>query len=111
MTLRKILFWTFTTATILFTGILAFAAFDEWRIVGFNGQTSGYPWGSVNENPWYYYKPKFYSTVMLSEFIILAAGLGLTIYFISKGKKESAFYSLLGLWGLVIIMLVNGYIQ
>ena len=99
------------TGTMLFSGMFAFASFHEWFTVGFKGQTKGYPWGPLNENPWYYDNPTIYSRVMLTEFIVLTVGVGLTIYFISKSNKQKILYSLLGLCGLLIIILVNGYIQ
>jgi len=65
----------------------------------------------MNENPWYYNTPTIYARVMLTEFICLTVGFGLTIFFITKRKKGKILYSLLGLWGLVIIVLINGQIQ
>ncbi|HLV51746.1 MAG TPA: hypothetical protein VKY44_07295 [Flavobacterium sp.] len=109
--LRRTLFVTFTTVTILFVSFMAFASLEEWWTVGVKGETSGYPWGPINDNPWYYNTPKLYSTVMLSEFIILIIGLALTTYFIVKPNKERAFYSLLVIWVLVIIILANGFVQ
>lgn len=90
---------------------MAFASLEEWWTVGVKGETSGYPWGAINDNPWYYNTPTLYSTVMLIEFIILIGGLALTTYFIVKCKKEKVFYSLLGIWVLVTIILVSGFVQ
>jgi hypothetical protein len=107
MTFRNFIFWIFVVMTILFTGYWAFIAFHEWFIVGYTGKTAGYPWGPVNENAWYFKTPAIYSKVMLVEFILLAAGLGLAIYRVIKLNKVSILYTLLGLWFLMILMLLN----
>lgn len=111
MNLRKVLFGTFATITILIASFIAFVSLKEWWTVGVNDQISGYPWGPINDNPWYYNTPELYIKTMLIEFTVLIIGLALTTYFIVKRKKEKTFYCLLGIWGFLIIIWGNGYIQ
>ena len=111
MTLRNLIFLIFTALTILFAAFLCWSSFDEWWKISIKKEIGAYTWGHINDNPWYYETPATYSKVMLTEFIVLTAGFGLTIFFISKRNRQKKFYSLLGLWGLVIIMLLNGNVQ
>ena len=107
MTFRTIIFWIFVVVTLLFTSYWAFIAFHEWFTVGYSGKTTVYTWGPGNENPWYYKTPVIFSRVMLVEFILLAGGLGLAVYRVTKRDKTNILYSLLGLWFLMLAMLLN----
>ena len=109
MRFRNLIFWFFVVITILFTGFWTFVAFDEWLTVGFHRKTAGYPWGPVNQNPWYYKNPSVFSRVMLIEFLLLAAGLGFAIYRIIQRKKQSILYCMLSLWFLMMLMLINAF--
>ena len=111
MWFRNLLFWIFLIASVFIAGFFAFVSFSEWFTVGYKGNSGGYPWGPVNDNPWYYASPLTYSKVMLIESIILALGLCFTFYLIVKRNKEKILYGLLGLWTIVIALIVNGQIK
>lgn len=108
---KNILFWTGTTLATLFFGLLTFMSLSEWWTVKVEKQTGGYPWGSVNENPWYYDNPEIYSTVMLTEGIVLTVAFTILAIQIIKAKKKGILYSLMVCFGLSILMLVNGAIK
>ncbi|MFD2035494.1 hypothetical protein ACFSKL_11875 [Belliella marina] len=84
---------------------------SEWSTVKVKKQTDGYPWGPINENPWYYDNPEIYSTVMLTEGIIFTIALTILAIQIIKAKKKDILYALMVCFGLFILMLVNGAIK
>ena len=64
---KNIVFWVVTALSTLFFGILTFMSLNEWWTIHVKQQTGSYPWGRVNDNPWYYDNPEIYSKVMLIE--------------------------------------------
>ena len=111
MWFRNLIFWGMVVVTVLILGFFSVALFSEWFTVGYNENTDGYPWGPINDNPWYYESPKIYSNVMLIESIMLGLGLCVTFYLVVKRNKEHILYSILGLWTIAIAILVNGQIK
>lgn len=69
MTERESIFWFATGVVLVFIGLLAFTLFSEWYTVSIRREIENYPWGPVNENPWFYESPYLYSSVMLIELI------------------------------------------
>ena len=108
---RNILFWTGTTLATLFFGLLTFMSLNEWWTVKIKKQTSSYPWGPVNENPWYYDNPEIYSTVMVTEGLVFAVALAILTTQIIKVNKKGILYSLMLCFGLFVIMIINGTIK
>ncbi|MEB2783145.1 hypothetical protein [Algoriphagus persicinus] len=111
MGLKNILFWIGTGLAILFFGMLAVVSYSEWWTIKVKKHTSGYPWGSINDNPWYYDNPEIYSTVMLTEGIVFTIALAILTTQIIRAKKSRILYSLLLCFGLFILMILNGTIK
>ena len=59
--LLRILTYLFVTVDFFFSSI----GISEFYNVVIAGRTSAYPWGSVNENPWYYQTSGIYSAYNL----------------------------------------------
>lgn len=108
---KNLLFWTATILTTLFFGLLSFIAFSEWWIVKVKNQTDAYPWGPVNENPWYYDNPDIYSTVMLTEGIAFTFAVTILVTQIIKTNKTGVLYSIMLCFGLFLLMIINGAIK
>lgn len=109
--LNNVFFWTVTTLGTVFFGLITFLSYSEWWTVKVKKQTEGYPWGPVNENPWYFGNPEIYSTVMLIEGIAFTVALVILTIQLIKAKKTGVLYSLLLCTALFILMLVNGNIN
>lgn len=107
----KNLFWIITIIATIFFVIIDLLTFNEWRIVNLTFDVNNYPWGPVNDNPWYYANPGLYSTVMLIEGIIMAVLLGLVVRFIKKRNKSKIVFTLLACLGFFILMIINGKIE
>jgi len=107
----KVLFWILTTLAAIFFGLIDFMSFDEWRIVKFKKDIGGYPWGPINDNPWYYANPDLYAIVMLTEFIVMTLFLGFVIMYMIKKDKTKILFSLLACLVFFVIMIINGKIQ
>ena len=100
-----------TILATLFFGLIGFMSFDEWRIVKLKKDIGDYPWGPVNDNPWYYANPDLYSIVMLTEFIVVTTLIGFVIRYMIKKDKAKILYSLLACLIFFVVMIVNGKIQ
>jgi len=107
----KNLFWFITIPASMFFALIDFISMREWVIVGINNDTEGYPWGPVNENPWYYATPELYSSVMLTYFILMTVLLSFIIWFMARREKKKTIYVLLACSLLFVAMGINGTIQ
>ena len=107
----KIIYWILTELATVFFGLIDYVIFDEWRIVQIEKDTAGYPWGAVNDNPWYYDNPDLYANVMLVEFIILTVLLGFVIGYMYKNDKPKVLYSLLACLVFIVMIIINAKIQ
>jgi len=108
---KNILFWTGTTLATMFFGLLTLMSLSEWWTVKIKKQTSNYPWGPVNENPWYYDNPEIYSTVMLTEGLVFTVALTILTTQIIKVNKKGILYSLMLCFVLFVLMIINGTIK
>lgn len=108
---KNILFWTGTTLATLFFALLTIMSFSEWWTIKVKKQTSDYPWGPINENPWYYDNPDIYSTVMLTEGLVFTVALTILTIQILKASKKGIFYSLMLCFRLFVIMIINGTVK
>jgi len=108
---KNLIFWTVTALATLFFAFLACIFFIEWWTVGVKKEISSYPWGQVNENPWFYDNPNLYANVILIETLLLAIPVGLTLWFMFKRNKVKTLYCLLGSLVALILIIVNGSVQ
>ena len=108
---KNLIFWILTFSATLFFAAIAILLFSEWWTVGFLEQTGGYPWGHINENPWFYGNPNLYAKVVLTEAILLAVPTLLTFWFILKKNKFRIAISLLTSFVILLFVFINGFIQ
>ncbi len=87
---NKRLFWTLPCIIVLVGLFFAFAGLSEFYHVGVAGETGAYPWGSVNEVPWYYQTPNIYSTYNLASGLSFLAATLLTLWATLKKNKTLA---------------------
>jgi predicted ATP-grasp superfamily ATP-dependent carboligase len=79
--------------------LFAFVGFSEFYNVKFAGRESAYPFGPINENPWYYQSASVYAGYnLVSGLLFLAASL-LTVGAAIKKNKP------LAVWGIGLIFL------
>jgi len=107
----KVIFWIPAILATVFFGLIDLLLLNEWRIVAINKDIGNYPWGSENDNPWYYANPDFYSGVMLTEFIVMTILIGFVIRFMLRKDKARILFSLLACFVFFVVMIVNGKIQ
>lgn len=69
--------------------LFAMIHLSEWYRAQFTSQIEEYPWGNVNENPWYYASSTLYANVMLGKAILLLlAVLYMIREFLSKNAQR-----------------------
>jgi hypothetical protein len=79
---------------------LSYIDLVEFYSVGVIGHIAGYPWGNVNDAPWYYQTPQIYSQYNLgSGLCFLTTGLLTTVAIIKR-------YKVLVLVGICLIVLL-----
>jgi hypothetical protein len=61
------LFWTLPYLVIAFGLLFAFMGLSEFYNVKIAGQESAYPFGPINENPWYYQNASVYANYNLTS--------------------------------------------
>jgi hypothetical protein len=77
---NKKLLWTLPYLIVLVGLFFSFAGVSEFYNVAVKGETGAYPWGPVNEVPWYYQTPKVYSTYNLTSGLLFLAATILTLW-------------------------------
>lgn len=109
--LKNIIFWISTILSTLFFMLLTFICYNEWWTVKVKKQIKEYPWGTINENPWYYKTPDIYSTVMFTEGFLFTIALIILIIQLLKMKKVKILYSIMLCFGLFILMIASSLIN
>ena len=109
--LKNIIFWISTILSTLFFVLLTFICYNEWWTVKVKKQIKEYPWGTINENPWYYKTPDIYSTVMFTEGFLFTIALIILIIQLLKMKKVKILYSIMLYFGLFILMIASSLIN
>ena len=109
--LKNIIFWISTILSTLFFVLLTFICYNEWWTVKIKKQIKEYPWGTINENPWYYKTPDIYSTVMFTEGFLFTIALIILIIQLLKMKKVKILYSIMLYFGLFILMIASSLIN
>ena len=107
----KIIYWIGILLFLLFFSLLASLSIHEWWNVSINNNIEGYPWGLINDNPWYYENPKIYAKVMLAESFILITLLLIFIIQIIKKNQKGIQFSIISLLLALIILIINGKIN
>ena len=108
---KHIFFWTASIIATLFFGLLTLLSFSEWWTVAIKKDVGSYPWGHINDNPWYYDNADLYAKVMLTEGVIMFTAVAVTVWFLTQQEKAKTLYSLMACFGLFIFMIINGHIE
>lgn len=108
---KNIIFWIGTIITTIFFSLLTLMSYGEWWKIKIKKQISSYPWGQVNENPWYYDNPNLYSIVMLTEGILCTIALAFLLRQLLRMDKTKILYSLMFCFGIFVLILINGAIK
>ena len=108
---QNIFFWTASIGVTLFFCLLTFLFFSEWWTVAIKKDIGEYPWGHVNENPWYYDNPNLYAMVNLTEGLIMLLALSFTVWFLTHQEKSKFLYSLLTCFGIFVLIIISGQVR
>lgn len=104
----------FKIGTIIFTFfllLLSFLSFHEWINVAIEKNTEDYPWGPINDNPWYYGSPETYANVMLAEGTAIVAGVLFTLYQLFRQHRKRVLTGIISLCLIFILILISGNIR
>ena len=96
--------WLLSYISVLAGLLFTFSGLSEFFEVKIKGNISGYPWGSVNENPWYYQTPLTYSTYNLISGILFLAATVLTFWATIRRNKKAL---LLGVGSTIFLILLT----
>ena len=94
---RKKLNWSVKLVIILlicFGSIHVIIDLTEFYKVGIQKNTTGYPWGLVNENSWYFSSPSTYATFCLVSAILILSAVGFAIYSLVTKKERYTRYGI-----------------
>ena len=100
--------------SLLLTIILSYCAYNElkeWYKVGLLNEIGGYPWGEINDNPWFYKEPKYYSIVSLTTGISFLIANSFSIIGLLKNQYKYTLYSLILFLSVIILTIINGTIK
>ena len=103
----NLLLWTFCSVGVVFGLLLSLMELSEFYTVGIQKHSGAYPFGNLNENPWYYQSENIYWKYMLiSGLASLMASLFTLVSMIRKKWKWSIIGT--GIIGLLfVILLIN----
>jgi len=82
------LLWTLPYFIVLVGLFFSYAGLSEFYNVAIKGETGTYPWGLVNEVPWYYRTPSTYSTYNLISGLLFSAVTILTLWATVKKDRR-----------------------
>ena len=105
------LFWIATGLALLLFAFLAAVLSREWWTIAIAGNTGSYPWGRVNNNPWFYASPDLYAAVQLASAVVLAVPVGRSIWCMYRKDKPGTMMGLLGCLVVVVLIIVSGSIH
>jgi len=105
------LIWTLSYIIAAFGLLFAFMGLSEFYNIKIAGEESAYPFGPINDNPWYYQNASVYANYnLISGLIFLTASLFIVWATIKKSKP-------LVIWGIgltilfILVELVNSKAQ
>lgn len=105
------LLWTLPYVVVAFGLLFSFMGLSEFYNVKIAGQESAYPFGSINENPWYYQNVSVYANYNLISGLMFLTASVLTVW---ATIKKSKTFVIIGI-GLTILFfiaeLVSGKVQ
>lgn len=98
------LLWALPYAIVLVELFFSFAGLSEFYNVAIKGETGAYPWGPVNEVPWYYRTPSTYLTYNLTSGLLF---LTATILIIWATVKRNRKFVGVGIGLAVLLVLID----
>lgn len=101
------LLWTLPYFIVLVGLFFSFVGLSEFYNVAIAGQGGAYPWGSVNENQWYYQTPSIYSTYNLTSGLLFLAATVLTFWASLKRNRKLVVIGV----GLTVLFLLTDLIS
>lgn len=84
---------------------------NEFYIVIIKNKIGDYPWGIINENPWYYETPKKYGIFSLAFGLLFFLSSAITLCFIVKKKKSAILFGVASIIIIHLLVIINGKIQ
>lgn len=109
--MKQFVFWTAAIFGTTFFALGTFFFFSEWWTVKINKETNSYPWGHINDNPWFYDNADLYANVMLTEGILMLATLSITFWFLKRKQKTQTLYSLMACSLVFVLTIINSQIK
>ena len=82
------LLWIVPYIIVLVGLFFSFAGLSEFYNVAIHRETGVYPWGHVNEVPWYYQTPAIYSAYNLTSGLLFLSVTVLTFWATVKKSKK-----------------------
>ena len=89
---------------VISIGVLfSLMALSEFYIVSIAGQESGYPWGPINDSPWYYQNATTYSYYNLVSGILFFLAVLVAVWGTIKKNKKIRLIGV-GLTGILLLV-------
>lgn len=108
--IREILLWIPIFVIILFFTLIGLLCLSEWWNIKILNEADKYPWGPINENPWFYETPNLYANVQLIEGFLMLFLVTMTVSKIIQ-KNPKFKYWLLSCFGFFIILIISSNIR
>jgi len=96
------------TATVLLSGLFAFANLSEFVTVGVLKHTSTYPFGGEGPTPWYYKSAQLYAAVNLTFGMLFLLTFLIGAWSFVKDQKKALLISFGVSLLLIVLQLLTG---
>jgi hypothetical protein len=96
---------------IVFGFLFSINLLREFYTVIIRNEIKDYPWGFINENPWYYENPKKYGIFCFVFGLLYLLSSVITFWSIRKNKVSATVIGSISIFIVHLIVVVNGKIQ
>lgn len=93
------LIWTIACVIALLGFIFSFLMLSEYYTIAIAKKTEAYPWGAINENPWYYKTSAIYANYSLISGLLFSGASFLLLWGLLRQNKK------LGIIGICLILI------
>ncbi len=102
-----------TVTCVIILAALCFSLLElsEFYVVAIQKNTGGYPWGLLNDNPWYFQSPLVYSAYNLIIGLLLLSMALSGLWALLKKNRKAAILSICATISIFLISLVSANIQ
>jgi glycopeptide antibiotics resistance protein len=100
--------WLPFIATVLLSGLFAFANLSEFVAVGMLNKTSGYPFGGEGPTPWFYKSAQLYATVNLIFGILFLVSFSMATWAFVRVQRKALVISFALSILFVVLQLLTG---